>query len=138
HRLASPGLAGEEHLEARVARDRPLVAPLGKDEIAVPDVRGDRSQELLLALRHDEAVPAERRLEPPWELAQPRARGLARAGAEGGGPSGPATTTGSRLFVASSVRSLPTTSGRPGSKDGRGTRRSRPPAGSVSRLLPSR
>ena len=85
HRLARAGLAREEHLQALRAGDGPLVAPFGEHEVAVAEVSGDRAEHFALALRQDEIVPGERRIEARRELAEPRARGLAGAQVEVGG-----------------------------------------------------
>ena len=82
HRLAGAGLAGEQHLQALRAGDRPLVAPVGQHAVAVAQVGRDRLQQLALALRHHEVVPAVAGRDSRGQLAQARRGRLAGAEVE--------------------------------------------------------
>ena len=74
HRLAGPGLAREQDLQALGLRDAALVAPVGQHLVAMAQVGGDRAQRVELAIRDHQVLPRVGRLEPLGE----RARGATR------------------------------------------------------------
>ena len=82
HRLAGPGLAREQDLQALGLRDAALVGPVGQHLVAVAQVGGDRQQRVALAAGDDEVVPRVGRLQAPGERAQARGGRLARARVE--------------------------------------------------------
>jgi hypothetical protein len=82
HGLAGAGLAREQDLQPLGPGDGLLVAPVGEDAVAVPEVGGDRAQQHALALGHDEVLPAVRGVQPRGELPERGDRRVTRAAVE--------------------------------------------------------
>ena len=96
HRLAGPGLAREQDLQALGLRDAALVAPVGQHLVAMAQVGGDRVQRVELAIRDDEVVPRVGRLEPLGERAR-RDEDASRAPASRSRPCTSATRAASSI-----------------------------------------